>query len=375
MDPELNASPAGGGDQTPEVKELSLSAAADRIEKLDNNEPASKPEKAPESASADTDEDDFTKADDEGSTDDGSPESESSEDDEEDDDWGRKPKAEDEQTQDEFVKGDAKVRLKDGKVVPVSELKKLVDLVPEFQRQREQLGHVVEAARREVLTQVANERAQLAEQAKAMNQIIPLAITKLRMDIPDPVPDEVWQNDELTAIRMERARNQKIAQLEQLENAYADYQNQEQQRQTEAQAEQEQVRLLQRNERVKTEFQTLVQKLPALANPERAKKFAARVTEGAKAYGFSEAEVKGIHDHRMMVALADLARLNRLMTQGNAPAAKPAATRTAPQAPPVRTPGRRTSDAETRGVHRQSLVERAKKTGSINDVARAIEAL
>jgi len=69
--------------------------------------------------------------------------------------------------------------------------------------------------------------------------------------------------------------------------------------------------------------QNLVEAMPALRDPVKGPELQKMMYEGARAYGFTDADVSEILDHRMYMALADLAAYARLKAKGQSAPVKP----------------------------------------------------
>jgi hypothetical protein len=117
-------------------------------------------------------------------------------------------------------------------------------------------------------------------------------------------------------------------------------------------------------EQLAEETRALVEKLPALATPEGWRAFKTEATDiGGKAYGFAPEEIEGIKDHRYVLALKDAIEYRKL--QGK----KMEAVRAAKAAPsPVSAAARPAPNRSTQQTQKV-LMERARKTGSVEDVA------
>ena len=109
----------------------------------------------------------------------------------------------------------------------------------------------------------------------------------------------------------------------------------------------------------------LVEAWPDLANREKAPAAVALVQEAASAYGFSEHELSGPVDHRLFIMAADAARYRRMkQKQTINPKQENRKLRTM-------RPGAQqqvSATAKAKASHK-AAVQRAKKTGSVDDVA------
>jgi hypothetical protein len=117
-------------------------------------------------------------------------------------------------------------------------------------------------------------------------------------------------------------------------------------------------------EQLQQETQALVERLPALATPEGWRAFKAEATDiGGKAYGFAPDEIEGIRDHRYVLALKDAIEYRKL--QGKKMEAVRAAKNATPPVTAAARPAPNRSTQQTQKV----LTERARKTGSVEDIA------
>jgi hypothetical protein len=117
-------------------------------------------------------------------------------------------------------------------------------------------------------------------------------------------------------------------------------------------------------EQLAQETKALVERIPSLATPEGWRAFKTEATDiGGKAYGFTPSEIEGIQDHRYVLALKDAIEYRKL--QGK----KMEAVRAAKAAPsPVSANARPAPNRSTQQTQK-ILTERARKTGSVEDIA------
>jgi hypothetical protein len=117
-------------------------------------------------------------------------------------------------------------------------------------------------------------------------------------------------------------------------------------------------------EQLAEETKALVERFPAIATPEGWRTFKDEAIDiGGKAYGFTREEIEGITDHRYVLALKDAIEKRKLDGK------KMEAVRAAKNAPsPVSANAR---PAPNRSTHQTQkvLIERARKTGSVEDIA------
>jgi hypothetical protein len=117
-------------------------------------------------------------------------------------------------------------------------------------------------------------------------------------------------------------------------------------------------------EQLAEETKALVERIPSLATPDGWRSFKAEATDiGGKAYGFAPEEIEGITDHRYVLALKDAIEYRKL--QGK----KMEAVRAAKAASsPVRAAARSAPNRSTQQTQKV-LTERARQTGSVEDIA------
>lgn len=125
----------------------------------------------------------------------------------------------------------------------------------------------------------------------------------------------------------------------------------------------------QQQEQMRVEVaQKLVEAMPALRDPVKGPALQKMMVEGAHAYGFTDADIAGILDHRMYLALADLAAYRRLKAKGQSTPVKPQ------KAAPVMRPGATKAVHAATAVARQqkAALETARRTGRVEDVAATL---
>lgn len=152
---------------------------------------------------------------------------------------------------------------------------------------------------------------------------------------------------------------------------YRDEQTQLQQRRQQVYAamqkyeQQEQQKLLETKQQHAAK---LVEALPELRDPQKGKEVSEAIVNTAKAYGFTEQEIGQAYDWRVFKMVSDLARLNTAQKGQTVQdtTAQPMKTR-------VLRPG---SQNKRRGTavsrQQQEAVRRARKTGSVDDVAQTM---
>jgi len=114
--------------------------------------------------------------------------------------------------------------------------------------------------------------------------------------------------------------------------------------------------------------QRLVEAMPALRDPVKGPELQKMMYEGARAYGFNDADISSILDHRMYLALADLAAYARLKAKGQSAPVKPQ------KSAPVMRPGatKAVASATAYARNQKAALETARKSGKVDDIAATL---
>jgi hypothetical protein len=291
---------------------------------------------------ADTTDDELLASDEEaGEEDEGEPgdEDQAEDGDEEDD-----PESE----QGRFVADNAKVRLEDGTILSVSELKKGSLLNADYTRKTQEVAE----ARRSLETQsesVKQAETQIIEQREYMSALLQSITPKA----PDP---SLVRTDPVAYMEQK-------AQFEQF-TAHLDYLSQQtqqtqQQRQQETQAK--------RTEKANKEWAALLEKAPDLKDRTKFTAFEADLIKAAPDFGFSPQELMEAipYDHRMAIVLKDALAWRKLQ------ASKPQVAKKTEGRPPIHKGGKRLAPQAQRARQADAAITRLKSSGSVEDAARA----
>ena len=108
----------------------------------------------------------------------------------------------------------------------------------------------------------------------------------------------------------------------------------------------------------------LIEALPALRDPEMASQQKKKWVDAGKSIGFSDQEMNGITDHRMLLALNTIAEYRGIVSKRQQIKPVPSATKS------VR-PGTTGNSQKSSGVKKSQ--QRLRSTGSIKDAASLIE--
>jgi hypothetical protein len=263
----------------------------------------------------------------------------------------------------EKVPGEAKFRLRDGKVVTAADLKRDFDKL-------QQLSHAEERLSQEY-ARFQQQQVQVAQQARQFEQLAPQAIAAIQASLPQvpAMPDTALANTDPIRYVEERARydaavfeyQTKVGQIRQIQEA-------SQQQQQRSSHEQQQ----KLSQYVEGQREKLMEALPSLRDTAKRQEFYRDFLEtGTKNYGFSEQELNGVYDHRLMKMAADAIAYRKLMSKPK-PSPVP---RDAPQGQraPVASPGRRVAASEVKGQQRAQLIDRARVNGgSLRDIAAIV---
>lgn len=196
-----------------------------------------------------------------------------------------------------FAADTANVRLKDGSVISVQDLKRGFLSQASFTR-----GTQENARERETL---ASQKAEVEQYARSLQEQRDFILRASQQFLPTP-PDErlLDQNsasyDPLRYVAEKANYDKRVEVLQQLHSA----------------GQTEQSRTTQEQQRQQTELQArearlLLEAMPELKKPEVSKKFWADSVETMSEYGFSEEELKAATDHRIYRVFRDLAAYRR----------------------------------------------------------------
>lgn len=341
--------PAGNGESTSLPETLTLAAAAERLERNEDAQPASE---TPASGTPDETHDNTSAAAEEGETA-TEPETE-----------GGEPSEDGESTSPdepaplefESLHGNTKLRLRDGSTVTVGELKKRWGELQEAGRTKQEIEQERQAFQAQQ-AQVHQYATRLAQEQQYFQQIVPHAIAALEAQLPQvpPLPPpELLETNFLEYQKQKDAHDRARVQYE--------TKAQEIQQLREAQAYNAQQQQLEQQQRmhhyVQTQRAQLLEALPELRDPKRAEEFGREYLDAAAHYGFSPEEANGVYDHRVMLMARDAMAYRKL--KANPP--KPAAPQQKPAAP-VAQPGRRQSAPEAQASKREELLSKARSTG------------
>jgi hypothetical protein len=255
-----------------------------------------------------------------------------------------------------FAPDSAKVTLDDGRVTTIAELKRN-NL---FQRDYTKKTEAVKAEREAVET-LKSEYSQLAQSLNQQREYVAWFAENYLPKQPEPFNGDPNTNPVgyLNYLKQEKAFEQAQAVLNYFQQA----------KQQEAQhAEHETVR--ERQERAKAEFGKFIERAPDLRDQTKLNAFyQSAINGGAEHYGFSEQEIRGIEDHRMVLALRDALAYRRLKSKA------PEVPQQLQKRPAMVKGGKRAGPGAQDARSRQVRTERLRQSGSDADFIAAIEDL
>lgn len=244
-----------------------------------------------------------------------------------------------------FAADTANVRLKDGTVISVQELKRGWTSQQSFTR-----GTQENAKERETL---ASQKAEVETFARSLQEQRDFILQVAQQYVPQP-PDRSLLDrnstnfDPVTYAALKAEYDDRIGVLNQLHNASKSEQDKAAKAQTE-----------ERNKMRAAEAERLVAAMPDLAKPEVQKKFWAESVETMAEYGFSQEEMNETIDHRVYRIFRDLTAYRK--ARNRIPAVKEAI-----ESKPMLTGKRRMDPKEKSSRERQAKNEALRKTGSFD---------
>lgn len=254
---------------------------------------------------------------------------------------------EDEPEDSELITDDKrKVKLDDGTVITVGELKR-GNLREDNYTRKTQAVAAVEA-------EVNTYRATLSQYEQQLAAARDLNIRILEQRMPQRPSADMLATDPLGYIQAERQYNDMVAEYQQL--------------QAQGHQEREYQAYLANIENQKTlarETEALISKAPEFADASKKDALAREMLPIAAAYGFSPEEFGNIRDHRLVLALRDLSRLKKLSGATQKVAAK------VQDRPPVQTGAKRLGPGQQQTRASDAAMNRLKQTGSLQDGVKA----
>jgi len=250
-----------------------------------------------------------------------------------------------------FAADTANVRLKDGTVISVQDLKRGFLSQQSFTR-----GTQENAKERETL---ASQKAEVEQHARSLQEQRDLILQLAQQFVPQP-PDRSLLDrnspnfDPITYAALKAEYDDRIGVINHLHNASKAEQDK---------AAKEQER--QKNDARALELQNLLKAMPDLAKPEVQKKFWSEAIETMAEYGFSQEEMNETIDHRVYKVFRDLTAYRK--ARNRIPAVKETI-----QSRPVLTGKKRMDPKEKTSREKQARTETLRKTGDFDAGVNAL---
>jgi len=239
-----------------------------------------------------------------------------------------------------FAADNAKVKLEDGTVISVADLKR------NNLFQRDYTVKTTELA--EKRKQIDSRASEVDQLAQSLNQQREYVLWFAENYLPkQPNPSEM-QTDPMGYLQRKEAWEQAQSVL--------NYFSQNKEAET---RQKEEMTTKERAERARGEFAQLVEKAPELRDhAKRTSFFETAVKGAAEHYGFSESDIRQIEDHRMVLALRDALAYRRLKSKA------PEVSKQVQKRPAMATGGKRAAPGIKDVRARQDRSERLRRDGS-----------
>lgn len=247
-----------------------------------------------------------------------------------------------------FVADNAKVRLEDGTITTVADLKKGSLLHADYTRKTQEAAELRRSAEAQS-SEIKQREEQLSQQRDLMVNLLKSIVP----EVPDP---SLATTDPYAYTRQKAEHDAWIVRLQQLE---------QQGHQTKQQKEAETAK--EKKERGDREWSTLIEKMPGLKDQKRFSSFVSDIRDHGKQYGFTEAELAEAvgYDHRQALVMRDAIAWRKLQ------ASKPKAQSKVEGRPPVQRSGKRLSPDEQKARSTNVAMDRLKSSGRVDDAVQA----
>ena len=242
-----------------------------------------------------------------------------------------------------FVSDNGKVKLADGTITTIAELKR--------GNLREADYTVKTQALAETAKQTEEYRANLSQYEQQLANARDLTLQVMQTRMPQQPTLDMLQVDPLGYVE---ARARYDAEM-------ADYQR-IQQEMHQVREQQQQLAEKERQQQFAREWDTLRSKAPELNDPKQRDSFIGSLVSTAAEYGISQQDLESVPDHRLILVLRDLGKLKGLQA-----AAKNVVPKKIADKPPVQTGSKRLAPNEQRGRVAEAAMTRLKSSGSLKD--------
>lgn len=258
-----------------------------------------------------------------------------------------------------FAGDDAKVRLPDGSVLTIAQLKS-GNLMDRDYRQKTMALSEEKKAFDSQFQAVEQTKQQLAEQQDYMSKLL-----QSLMPPPPQRPTASVLADPIARLQYQEQKEAYDDFVQHLQYIQQQQEGSKQELTAKQQAEQQ--------GRIQNEFAALVEKAPELKDQSKLQAFEADLIATGAAYGFTREDIAAQvpHDHRMALVLRDAMAWRKLQSSKT----KVQDKSPAPQRPPVQKGGKRQSPGNIQAREARSAMDRLDKTGSLRDGIAAALAL
>lgn len=258
-----------------------------------------------------------------------------------------------------FAGDDAKVRLSDGTVLTIAQLKSGNLMDRDYRQKTMALSEERKAFEAEA-TAVTQTKSQLAEQQAYMSALL--------QSVAPPMPQKPTVSSAADPMAWMQYREQVDAYNEFAQHLQYIQQQQESSKQELTAKQQEE-----RNGRINSEFSTLLEKAPELKDQTKLQAFEADMIRIGAEYGFTREDIAAQvpTDHRMALVLRDAMAWRKLQaSKTNVQDKNPQ-----PKRPPVQKGGRRMTPGVSQAREGKQAMDRLEKSGSLKDGVAAYLAL
>lgn len=242
-----------------------------------------------------------------------------------------------------FVSRDGKVRLPDGSVASIE------DLIKGNLREADYTRKNQERAEKE--RQLESHRAQLTQYEQQLASVRDLTLQVLQSRMPKEPDADMLMADPIGYMQSKAQYDRDMAEYHRLQQTAA-----------QAREHQQQIEAYQHQQLLAQEFEALQTKVPELSDPKARPAFLQTLVATAEKYGLSAEELGSITDHRIVVALRDLARLEGVQKAKTETLPKKLANK-----PPVQTGSKRLAPSEQKTRSADAALQRLNKSGSLRD--------
>lgn len=241
-----------------------------------------------------------------------------------------------------FASDDAKVTMKDGSILSITDLKRGYLAQRDYYRQTDETRSLKES--------LQAEKAQHGEIAQALSQQREFLLSVAKQILPQPPDKAMLETDPIGYMQAKSAYEEQVGILNQV---YHQQQLEKGRSHEETEAE--------RAETVRAEAQKLFERAPELRKREVYQQFWTDATDIMQSkYGISAAEIEASPDHRFYLAMKDLVRFHKALAKASTVKAEVKAK------PKIMTGGARMAPGAKTSRDAQQRTEQLRKSGSFD---------